>query len=138
MTRNPALLDVVRGGRCLVEHAAARRGLPEAGQHRQVDAGGEELAQLVEHERRLVGHHRLGRFGPIPAPERAADQVVVLRPRGGRESVEPVAGPLEEDPRGTKEFRPGMKSGGQPHASPRPSCRGVPMKCRIKGKTTAA
>ena len=89
------LLDIRRRQGRLVKDAARRRLLAESRRYGEVDLVREELRQIVEDQGRLVRHDGLRFVGPVSAPERKPDEILVLRRRHVGEPVEPVLDPLE-------------------------------------------
>ena len=78
-----------------VQHAVGGRGLAEARRHGQVDPGGHHVAEAVEVGGRLVGDGRPDRPPAIPAPQRPADQILVL---AGREVAQPEEAAVDRLP----------------------------------------
>lgn len=78
-----------------VEDAPPRAGLPEIGSDAQVYLLGEDIAEVVDSKGGLVGDDRLGSVVTTPAPERPADEVVMLRCGQVGKAVETAADPLE-------------------------------------------
>jgi hypothetical protein len=87
--------DVAGGQAGDMQDDAVGRGLAEARRHRLVDAGGHHVAEVVQVGRRLVRHRRPDVAPPVAAPQRPADQVLVL---AGREVAQPEEAVVDRRP----------------------------------------